>query len=112
VDDEALTRAVAGFYDRMLADDRVAHRFRNVNLPKLRAHQRSFLVAALGDPGSYNPLTLEHAHFALEISGAEFDLAVAHLRDSLVDVGTPGSTADAIAVRLRTLRPHIVAAAG
>ena len=111
VADEALTQAVAGFYDRMLADERVAHRFENVNLPKLRAHQRSFLVAALGNPGTYNALTLEHAHFALEISGAEFDIAVGHLRGSLLDVGITQATADAIATRLGTLRRHIVAPA-
>jgi hemoglobin len=111
VDDEALTRAVSGFYDRMLADERVAHRFRNVNLPKLRAHQRSFLVAALGSPGTYNPLTLQHAHFALGISDAEFEIAVAHLRDSLLEVGIPSSASDAIVRRLDSLRPHIVSPA-
>jgi hemoglobin len=111
VHDEALTQAVAGFYDRMLADERVAHRFRNVNLPKLKAHQRSFLVAALGSPGTYNALTLQHAHFALGISSAEFDIAVAHLRDSLLDAGIPESTSAAIAARLSTLHQHIVAPA-
>lgn len=109
VDDEALTRVVAGFYDRMLADERVAHRFRNVNMPKLRAHQRSFLVAALGEPGTYNALTLEHAHLPLGISAAEFDIAVAHLRGSLLDVGVPPHAVDAISDRLGSLRRHIVA---
>ena len=110
VDDAALTHAVASFYERMLADERVAHRFRNVNLAKLRAHQRSFLVAALGDPGLYNSLTLEHAHLSLGISDTEFDVAVAHLRDSLLEVGVSASTSKAIAVRLGALRQHIVAA--
>ena len=108
VEDEALTRAVARFYERMLSDDRVAHRFEHVNIPKLRAHQRSFLVAALGDPGMYNPLTLQHAHYGLRISDAEFDIALAHLRDSMVDAGVDRTTSDAIASRLRPLRDHIV----
>jgi hemoglobin len=111
VDDEALTRVVTSFYERMLADDRVAHRFENVNLVKLRAHQRSFLVAALGNPGLYNPLTLEHAHFGLDISDAEFDLAVTHLRDSLMDGGVNAAASQAVAARLGALRKHIVAPA-
>ncbi len=109
VEDEALTLAVAGFYDRMLADERVAHRFQNVNLPKLRAHQRSFLVAALADPGTYNALTLEHAHFRLDVTDDEFDIAVTHLRHSLMLAGVGMSAANEIAARLQELRPHIVA---
>ena len=110
MNDDALTAAVSGFYERMLADERVAHYFRDVNVPKLRAHQRSFLVAALADPGTYNPLTLEHAHLRLGITDDEFDIAVTHLRDSLLVAGTSMETADAIAARLQDLRRHIVAA--
>ncbi len=109
MDDDALTNAVSGFYERMLADERVAHYFRNVNLPKLRAHQRSFLVAALADPGTYNALTLEHAHLHLGITDEQFDIAVTHLRDSLLRAGVGNDTANAIAARLEALRGHIVA---
>jgi hemoglobin len=111
VSDEALVAAVAEFYSRMLADERVAHYFENVNIPKLRAHQRSFLVAALGEPGTFNSLTLEHAHFPLSVRKDEFDIALEHLGASLRVAGVPADNVDAIAARVGLMRMHIVAPA-
>ena len=100
---------MAGFYDRMLADERVSHYFDNVSIARLRAHQRSFLVAALGDPGTFNGLTLQHAHFRMRLSDEEFDITAEHLVASLHEAGVPVSLRSEIQSRLERVRPHIVA---
>ncbi len=109
VDDDALVRAVDLFYSRMLSDERVAGHFRNINMARLRAHQRSFLVAALGDPGAFNSVTLRHAHAPLHLTDAEFDITARHLVASLLEAGVPSSRENDILSRLERVRVHIVA---
>jgi hemoglobin len=109
VDDEALARAVSLFYDRMVDDERVSHYFDNVNMAKLRAHQRSFLVGALGDPGTLNGLTLQHAHYRLRLNDEEFDVTAGHLIRSLLDAGVPPPWEAEIRRRLERVRSYVVA---
>jgi hemoglobin len=106
---DVLVEAVDLFYDRMLADERVSAYFMGVDLARLRVHQRSFLVAVLGDPGAFNALTVQHAHFPLTISDSDFDITAQHLLDSLLEAGVPASEKKQILRRLERVRTHVVA---
>lgn len=110
IDDATLTQVITNFYDRMLADDRVNHFFAGVNIAHLRAHQRSFLLAALAGPELFNELTLATAHLPLGLTDEDFDRAVGHLTASMVDAGVGAEAIAPIAERLEPLRDHIVAA--
>ena len=60
--EEAIERAVYLFYDKVLADDRVRHFFKNVNTAILAQHQYNFLLTVTGGPGAYTGRTLRDAH--------------------------------------------------
>ncbi|MFC0681644.1 group 1 truncated hemoglobin [Lysobacter korlensis] len=111
IDEITLTQVIENFYDRMLADERLAHFFAGVNLVHLRAHQRSFLLAALSGPELFNELTLAASHLPLGLTDDDFDRALGHLMGAMADAGVPGTAVAPIAERLEPLRAHIVAAA-
>jgi hemoglobin len=110
IDDPTLTQVIHNFYERMVADDRLGHYFANINMARLRAHQRSFLLAALAGPELFNELTLATSHLPLGLSDDDFDRAVGHLTAGMVDAGVPAEAIAPIAGRLEPLRMHIVAA--
>ena len=111
IDDITLTQVIDNFYDRMLDDERLAHFFAGVNLVQLRAHQRSFLLAALSGPELFNELTLATSHLALGLTDDDFDRAVGHLMAGMADAGVEPATVAPVAERLEPLRAHIVASA-
>ena len=110
IDDLTLTQVIENFYDRMLADQRLAQFFSDVNVAKLRAHQRSFLLAALSGPELFNDLTLAAAHLPLGLTHNDFDRAIGHLTAAMADAGVPDDAVAPIRERLEPLRVHITAA--
>lgn len=48
--EEAVTAAVGIFYKKMLADAKVSHFFKNIDMAKQHSQQISFLCFALGGP--------------------------------------------------------------
>jgi hemoglobin len=112
IDDETLTEVIRRFYERMTSDERLAHHFDGVNIPKLRAHQRSFLLAALTGPELLNGLTLANSHLPLRLTDDDFDRAIGHLIGSMQDAGIDPDAIEPIAARLEPLRAHIVLRAG
>ena len=109
IDDTTLTQVIHNFYERMLADDRLGHYFADINMARLRAHQRSFLLAALAGPELFNELTLATSHLPLGLTDDDFDRAVGHLTAAMVDAGVAASAISPIADRLEPLRVHVVA---
>jgi hemoglobin len=108
LDESTLTRVLGNFHDRMLADERLANFFTGVNLTKLRAHQRSFLLAALSGPELFNGLTLATAHLPLRLTDDDFDRAIGHLTAGMADAGVAEGAITPIAERLEPLRAHTV----
>jgi hemoglobin len=108
IDDTTLTQVISNFYERMLADERLSRYFVGINMARLRAHQRSFLLAALSGPELFNELTLATSHLPLGLSDDDFDRSVGHLTAGMVDAGVPDSAIAPIADRLEPLRVHIV----
>jgi hemoglobin len=108
VDAAAIRAAVDIFYERMLADPALAPMFVGVHLSRLRAHQRAFLLQALGGPSLYSGRELQDAHSGLEITNEQFDLTVAHLLASLTTVGVADDVVDRATADIGALRGLIV----
>lgn len=83
----AIKVAVDRFYDQVLADPELSGYFTGVELRRLKAHQRSFLAAALGGEEIYRGRSMAEAHAHLRVRPEHFDRVVDHLVATLRDLG-------------------------
>lgn len=105
---DAVRAAVDDFYLRVLADPQLAPFFTATDLNRLKAHQRSFIAAAIGGPEIFSGRDMKTAHAGLNITDAEFDAVVGHLVDTLTGLGVPEETIAQIGGALMPLRADIV----
>jgi hemoglobin len=103
-----LRTAVEVFYSRVTGDPELAPYFADIDLDRLRAHQRSFLTAALGGPELFTGRPLEHAHAGLNITDAHFDRLVDHLAATLGDLGADPAAVAEVREHLEGLRSRVV----
>jgi hemoglobin len=80
---DAIAAVVDRFYERVLADERLAHFFEDVDMRRQRAHQTQFLSAVTGGPVEYTGQDMERAHEDLRITGSHFDAIGTHLERTL-----------------------------
>lgn len=106
----AVHAAVDDFYRRVLADPSLARFFDGIDLGRLKAHQRSFIAAALGGPEVFSGRDMATAHAGLGVSDANFDAVVAHLVDTLTSLSVPDDLIGQIGAALSPLRADIVTA--
>jgi len=106
----AVRAAVDDFYERVLADPGLALFFAQTDLQQLKAHQRSFIAAAIGGPEIFAGRDMAAAHAGLGITDGQFDAVVGHLVDTLTGLGVPAAIIGKIGAALAPLRESIVAA--
>ncbi len=104
----SVNAAVELFYDKVLDDPGLAPYFSGVDLGRLKGHQRLFITAALGGPAAYAGRDMDAAHSHLGIDDRAFDSVIAHLVDTLVELGVDEPTIDSIGAALAPLRADIV----
>ena len=107
---DSVRAAVDDFYGRVLADPKLAPFFAGTDLSRLKAHQRSFIAAAIGGPEIFEGRDMASAHAGLGVTDADFDAVVGHLVDTLAGLGVPEETIGQIGAALLPLRADIVAA--
>lgn len=98
--DEAIHAAVEIFYRKVLADDRIAHFFDDVDMDRQMAKQASFLTMVTGGPNSYTGKDMRNAHQHLVARGLDdehFNAVVEHLGATLAELGVPDSLIQQIA---------------
>lgn len=110
VDAAAIRDAVDIFYQRLLGDPAVSDVFRDTDMRRLHAHQRAFLLQALGGPALYSGRDMKTAHEQLHITDEQFDLTLEHLLVALAGVGVAADVIDRAAADVAKLRAVIVAA--
>jgi hemoglobin len=108
----AVSVAVDKFYERVLSDPQLAHYFDNVDMDKLKSHQRAFIAAAIGGPSVYRGRDMATAHAKLGITGSDFDAVVGHLVATLTELEVPHEIIVDIGNALAPLRADIVSVPG
>ncbi|MFC4533879.1 group I truncated hemoglobin [Sphaerisporangium dianthi] len=103
----AVAAVVDEFYVRVVADPSLAGYFQDVDMGRLKAHQRSFVTAALGGPQEYRGKPMGEAHASLGISAQDFDTVVGHLAGALEACGVSAETIGTIASALAPLKEQI-----
>jgi truncated hemoglobin YjbI len=106
----ALTAAVDDFFGRLLADPVLGPFFPHGVGARHRAYLVTILGEALGGPERYRGRDIAEAHRGLGITDAHFDLAAAHLYDTLDGLGVPRHLSDQIVRIVAGLRPAVVTA--
>ena len=99
------------FYERILDDASLAPCFEGIDMARLRAHQRTFIAAAIGGPEQYMGSPLDAAHSRLEISDSMFDRTIHHLRTTLIGLGFDPETIREMSERIGALRDDVVTSA-
>jgi hemoglobin len=108
--ENGIRQAVDNFYERVTADPELTHYFANVDMARLRRHQRAMLAAATGGPDQYKGRDMATAHAGLGITSEHFDSVVAHLVDTLRDLGVEEKTISQVGETLAPLKGDIVTA--
>ena len=106
----AVTAAVDGLYERIIADPVVGRFFPQGVAPKHRAYFITLFGEALGGPERYRGPDLVKAHSGLGITDDDFDRTAGHLVSTLDSLGVPGHLADQIIGIVAGLRPAVVTA--
>jgi hemoglobin len=106
----AVKTVVTVFYNRVTADPALAHWFEDVDLSRLRAHQRAFVSMALGGPGMFSGRSLPEAHAGLGITDEAFDTMLAHLETALADIDASRETIGQLLGALEASRAQVVTA--
>jgi hemoglobin len=106
----AVQAAVDDFYARVVADPALAPYFTDVDMPKLKAHQRAFIAAAIGGPEVFKGRDMAAAHAGKNITDANFDSVVGHLVATLTRLNVPEEIIGQIGAALSPLRADIVTA--
>ena len=75
----AIKAAVEGLYDRVLGDPLLQPFFVNIDMPRLKAKQVTFLSQALGGPAQYQGPGMKQAHAHLLIEEPHFTRVAEHL---------------------------------
>lgn len=83
----AIDATVELFYAKVLADPALAPFFDGIDVRRLKAHQRAFLLVAFGGADTYRGRDLGQAHAALPICHHHFDLVAGHLVATLEELG-------------------------
>jgi hemoglobin len=104
----AVSAAVDGLYERLLADPVLAPYFTDTDMERQKRHMRAFMAIALGGADLYAGRDMHSAHAGLGVTHDAFDRVVAHLVDTLASLGVPGEIIEAISAKLAPLRAQIV----
>ena len=104
----AVSAAVDGLYERLLADSVIAPYFTGTDIDRQKRHMRAFMALALGGADLYAGRDMASAHADLGVTHDAFDRVVGHLVDTLVALGVPGELIQTIGDKLAPLRDQIV----
>jgi hemoglobin len=117
---EAVTVAVRSLYERLFSDPLLLPAFRppraSVDFtsrearPRLEAHMRAFLTAALGGPERYGGRGMAEAHVRLGVTDEQFTRVIEHAVHTLAALHVPADAIGAVGAKLAPLRPLIVTA--
>jgi hemoglobin len=104
----AVGTLVNELYRRALDDPNLNGYFANTDMTLLHRHQRAFIAAALGRPGTYHGRAMGEAHAGLNITDDAFDRVATHLVSILRENGVDEEAVGHIADSLGPLRAQIV----
>jgi hemoglobin len=105
---DAIQRFTDDFYDRLLADARIAHFFDGLNARSLTRSLADYFCVVAGGPCTYEGVSMVDAHAGLGIRRADFNALVEHLQEAMDAAGLPFPTQNRLLARLAFSHRDIV----
>ncbi len=87
----AVDKAVELFYDKVIADDRIAGYFDNLDMVAQANKQKKFLTMVFGGPSDYSGLDMRNAHISLGLGEEHFNAVVENLAQTMRELGVSES---------------------
>lgn len=85
----AVTALINLFYDKLLADAKMRHRFEGGDLVRVKAGQYKFWAKHLGAPGAEYTTDLRTVHHNMHITQEEYDYTVQILLQAARELNVP-----------------------
>jgi len=108
----AVEAAVDRFYDKVLADDRIKHFFKGVDMARQRRHQKLFLTYVFGGMPEYPGRSIRAAHQRLVddmgLSDEHFDAVVENLSATLKELGVSDDLIAEVADVAESIRGEVL----
>ncbi len=104
----SIKATVEAFYDRVLGDPLLQPFFVNIDMPRLKAKQVTFLSQALGGPAQYQGPGMKQAHAHLLIEEPHFTRVAEHLVQTFTALQVPQPLIDQIVTLVSPLASDIV----
>lgn len=107
----ALDAAVDIFYRKVLADDRIAHFFEDVDMERQAAKQKAFLTMVTGGPANYTGKDMRagHAHLvARGLNDSHVDAVIENLGATLKELGVSDEKIAKVAELANSVRDDVL----
>ena len=108
----AIDAFVPLFYEKVLADDRVNHFFRGVNIEAQGAKLNAFLTLGFGGPNNYSGKDLRegHGHLVTErgLNDSHFDVALGVIKVALEELSVPADVVSEVLTVAEGLRSDVL----
>jgi hemoglobin len=107
----AVDRAVDNLYRKMLADDRVADFFDDVDMERQAAKQKGFLTMVLGGPHAYTGKSMREGHKHLlerGLNDTHVDVVLEHLGQTLRELGAREDQIAQVAALANSVRDDVL----
>ena len=107
----AVDATVDRFYEKVLADESLAPFFEGLEMKRQAAKQKAFLTVAFGGPNRYTDRAMRAAHTRAREQGmaeSHFDAVVAHLAETLRELGVGEADIDEVAAVAESVRDDVL----
>jgi hemoglobin len=103
-----LTAIIDHSVDAAVADPRIADKFDNINVPRLKQRIVQMLCQLTEGPCQFHGISMKGAHGYLELHDRQFNALVEDLQDAMDKVGVPFRTQNRLLALLAPMRYDIV----
>jgi hemoglobin len=107
----AMQTAVDSFYEKMLADERVARFFATTDMKRQRGKQIAFLTMVTGGPNNYTGKDMREGHKHLVEQGlndSHVDVVIEHLGATLTEIGAKPEDVAEVAALANSVRDDVL----
>lgn len=106
----AVDKAVDVFYEKVLADERIADYFRDIDMVAQARKQKAFLTMVFGGPNQYSGADMRTAHAHLGLGNLHVDAVIEQLAATLSELGVADSDIAEVATIAESVRGDVIGA--